>query len=98
MLHRGRNAVTDPIVPEQRALMNKIAHTLDVAFNGPPPAPPRAFDRKVGFVVLSFNFGEVSGGRVNYISNADRDDMVAALKELLGRWEGRVADTPSTAQ
>lgn len=26
-------------------------------------------------------------GRVNYISNANRDDVKIALKELLGRWD-----------
>lgn len=90
--------MTDPIAPEQRELMNRLARTLDEVFNGPAPAPPRAYDRKVGFALITFNFGEFEGGRVNYISNAERDDMIASLRELLGRWEGRVADTPATPQ
>jgi len=41
----------------------------------------------VGFVVLMFDWGDK--GRMNYISNANRDDMRAALRELLARMEGR---------
>lgn len=75
----------EAIAEDQRDLMNRIAAGLDLAFNGEcKPA-----ERKVGFVLLSFNFGQMDGGRVNYISNAKRDDVLAALKEFLARAEGR---------
>ena len=45
--------------------------------------------RTVGFALLVFPLNEPLGGRVNYISNADRASMVVALKELLARWEGQ---------
>jgi hypothetical protein len=86
--------MSDPIAAEQRGLMNHIARTLDVAFNGDPPTPPKTYERKVGFVLFSFNFGQIDNGRVNYISNADRADMIVAVKEWLARAEGRVAETP----
>jgi hypothetical protein len=37
---------------------------------------------------MVFNFGE-SSGRLNYISNAERDDVMTMLKEQLARWEGQ---------
>lgn len=37
----------------------------------------------VGFAVLVFDLG--SGGTMTYLSNAQRDDMVRALRELIGR-------------
>lgn len=34
-----------------------------------------------GFVLLTFDFGK--RGRMNYLSNAKREDMIAAMEELL---------------
>jgi hypothetical protein len=42
--------------------------------------------REYGFAVLVFKYG--SAHRVNYVSSADRGDMIAALKGLLARFEG----------
>lgn len=78
--------MSDPIQQKYRALMNATAEGLDKIFNG--DAQPK----KVGFVLLSFEFDKVEGGRVNYISNADRADMIAAIKEWLARAEGRYAE------
>lgn len=36
---------------------------------------------KVGFCLLLFDFGE--GGYMTYISNAQRDDMILSLTELI---------------
>ena len=46
-----------------------------------------------------YNFGEdIKGtGRVNYIGNGKRDEVLTALKELVARWEGRYSET-DTAQ
>lgn len=66
----------------------KIARTLDVTLNGPSAKPKR-----IGFALFVFEFGKVSGGRVNYVSNADRADMLTAVKEWLARAEGRVIET-----
>lgn len=81
-----------PIEPEHREMMNKIARTLDEVFNG-EAAQPRArghgLERKVGFVLLVFPFGEKEG-RCNYISNgADRKDIVTLFKEQIKRFEGQ---------
>jgi hypothetical protein len=71
--------------------MNTLAGALDEVFNG-PATPDRV--RTTGFALLVFPMGEdISGtGRVNYIGNGDRADMLIALKELVARWEGRVPD------
>lgn len=83
--------MADPIQPQFHAVMNDLAHGLDEIFNGPKlPGVPR--NAKVGFVLLSFEFGKAEGGRVNYISNGERTDMIAAMREWLARAEGRAID------
>lgn len=81
-----------PIEEEQRALMNIIATMLDELFNpmplpGLPPKP-----KQVAFVLLTAKFGEVSSGRVNYISNGSRPEIVSMMKELIARFEGRYSE------
>lgn len=47
-----------------------------------------------GFVVLAFPFGE--GGRMNYVANADRPDVVRAMYEFIeatkGEWGEHVPE------
>lgn len=38
-----------------------------------------------GFAVLCFSFGE--NGFMNWVSNAERDDMIKALREMAARME-----------
>jgi hypothetical protein len=74
-----------PIEPKYVEMMNAVAHGLDEFFNG----GAKGADRKTGFVLLVFPFGE-DGGRCNYISNgADRSDIVTMLKEQVKRFEGQ---------
>lgn len=40
--------------------------------------------KRLGFAVLVFDFGD--GGNMQWCSNAKREDMIAALRELLGKW------------
>lgn len=82
MTHQGHG----PIDRRYREQMNAIAAALDEGFNG------TARPKKIGFVLLMAEFGKVEGGRVNYISNADRADMIAMLKEWLARAEGRYSE------
>jgi hypothetical protein len=72
-----------PITPEYRDQMQALAQAIDIMFNG----DTKGLDRKVAFVLLTANFGQVAGGRVNYISNGQRDDIVTMMKELVGRFE-----------
>lgn len=88
--------MSGPIQPDLHGVMNALAQGLDDALNGPAlPGLPRT--KKVAFVLLTANFGQIDNGRVNYISNAERADMIAAVKEWLARIEGRYAET-GTAQ
>ena len=76
-----------PIEDEYLAMMNSIAKTLDDIFNGVDCAQG---DKKTGFALLVFPFEDITGtGRVNYISNADREDMLTSMKEFIARNEGR---------
>jgi len=84
--------MADPIQEKYRAEMNALAEGIDRIFNGGKNP------KSVGFVLLSFEFGKTEGGRVNYISNADRRDMIAAMKEWLARAEGRYAEPSDTKQ
>lgn len=72
-----------PIEAEYFAKMNALAEGIDDILNG-GDGP-----KKTGFVLLLATFGEISEGRVNYISNGQRADMIAMLKEMLARAEGR---------
>ena len=73
------------IEPKYIEMMNGIARALDRAFNG----DAKGKDRKTGFVLLVFDYGE-SEGRCNYISNgANRQDIVTLFKEQIKRFEGQ---------
>lgn len=76
--------MSKPIQEEFNELMNVLAHTLDEVFNG----NAQGEDRKVGFMLSVFPFGDE--GRFNYISNGgDRADMVCLMKEMIARFEGQ---------
>jgi hypothetical protein len=76
-----------PIEAEYIEKMNAVAVTLDQLFNG----DAHGADRKVGFMLMLFPFGEL--GRCNYISNgADRKDIVTLFKEFIARFEGQTGN------
>lgn len=76
-----------PIKEHYFEQMNALAHFLDDHLNGEvkPPAT-----RTTGFVLLVFSFGEKR--RMNYISNANRKDIVTALREQLNYFAGMPDD------
>lgn len=73
-----------PIEPQYIEKMRDLANILDDFFNG----DLRGQDRHTGFCLMVFRFGD-AGGRANYISNAERSDVVTMLKEQLARFEGQ---------
>lgn len=83
--------MSDPIETKFRALMNVLATALDEMLNGDERP------RTTGFCLLMFDFGNPKGGRMNYICNAQRDDMICATKEFIAHAEGRAIDTHGTA-
>lgn len=72
-----------PIEPEYIAQMNSLAQVVQELFNG---KGTRVQDSKVGFVLMVFALNDKS--RANYISNANRQDVIVLLKEQLARFEG----------
>ena len=74
-----------PIEAKYAEQMRKLAASLDEYLNG----EAKGEDRKVGFVLLLFEYGE-KHGRCNFISNgADRRDIVTLFKEMIARFEGQ---------
>ena len=73
-----------PIEAKYRDFMNNLAHAIDDILNGKATGD----DKKTGFCLLMFDFGE-GPGRCNYISNANRDGVVTLLKEQLARFQGQ---------
>lgn len=72
-----------PIEGKLRDIMNRLARILDMVLNG----EAKGAARENGFILLVFPF-EGHEGRANYISNANRKDVVVMLKEQLARLEG----------
>lgn len=74
-----------PVEAEYHEKMVAIVQALDELLNGKIGGP----DRKTGFVLMVFPFGDTSG-RCNYMSNgADRRDIVTLMKEMIARFEGQ---------
>lgn len=67
---------------DTKHFMQALASGIDEILNG------NALPKKNGFVVLVFPFDQVDGSRTNYVSNCDRKDIIAALKEVTARFEG----------
>jgi hypothetical protein len=71
-----------PVDEEYREMLKQVAQALDEFFN-------RDMNNKtVAFTLLIAPFGKAEGGRVNYVSNADRRDNIQLMEELLARWKG----------
>lgn len=82
-----------PIEPSHHDQMNTLAIVLDEILNGVDcPVDLKA----VGFFLTVFPFNEQ--GRFNYISNADKIDVRAMLKDVMARIEGRMAQAPKAKQ
>jgi hypothetical protein len=63
-------------------LMQTIAKSLDEILNKPG-------EKKNGFVLFLFPFDGPEGARCNYVSNADRKDIIILMREMLARFEGQ---------
>ena len=71
-----------PIELKHRDMLNELARKLDGFFNGPDRP------KHTGFILMVFPFDD-HAGRANYISNANRGDVITLLKEQLARFEGQ---------
>ncbi|RKE35240.1 hypothetical protein B0G76_1301 [Paraburkholderia sp. BL23I1N1] len=75
-----------PIQSQHSKVMNEVAELLDRAFSG------------YGFTLMVFDFEVITGGYMNYISNANRADMVVAMKEFIAAEEGCAHEPPGAVQ
>jgi hypothetical protein len=73
-----------PIQADLHGLMNGLAAGIDTIFNG----EDRTQESKIGWVLMSFPFAG-HDGRCNYISNANREDIVVLMKHQVARFEGQ---------
>lgn len=74
-----------PLQPEVKEKARALGDAINHFLNG--PAAPG--ERKWGFALFMFPFGGGDDHRSNYLSNADRETMLATLKEFIARAEGR---------
>lgn len=51
-----------------------------------------------GFALLVFSLDDDSGDRMNYVSNAMRDDICVAMRQFIAAHEERLFDGPETKQ
>lgn len=77
-----------PIQEEFKDRMRAIAEALDHVFNG----DKKGTARTVGWALLVFPFDCPPGARTNYISNAERKEMIDSMKEFIARAEGKITD------
>lgn len=77
---------------DHKDLYNAIAGGLDDILNGP------VRPRRLAFVVLVAEIGKIDNGKVNYVSNANKQDILAMMKEYIARAEGRHVEGPETKQ
>lgn len=78
-----------PVQQQYREMLNGLAEGIDDVLNG------EVRPKKIGFALFMFEFGHIEANRVNYISNAGREDMLVAVREWLARAEGRVVESGS---
>jgi hypothetical protein len=67
-----------PLEQQYEQQMRQLAKVLDSVFN-------MGSENGTGFVLMVFPFE--SGGRCNYISNAERGDVVKLMKEQIEQFE-----------
>lgn len=77
--------MADPISPQYRQRMQDLARWIDNGLNVDG-------QKTLAFVLLVAEFGKAEGGRVNYVSNAERADVLAMMREYIARAEGRYVE------
>ncbi len=79
------------ILRNLEAQARSLGRTLDDTINPPNPATGNR-DRKKGFALLLFSF---DGPELTWLSNAEREDMIRLLDEILLKMKaGRMDDFP----
>jgi len=76
--------INDQLQPELEETMQNLASVLADLL------------KPYGFALFVFEFGE--NALFNYVSNAQREDMVATMKDFIAAHEGRALEAPETQQ
>jgi hypothetical protein len=84
-----------PELKQTSAYLNALAEAVDTMLNG-NKTPAR--EKPYGFALLVYPVGHLDQGHINYIGTGDRKEVLAALKEITARWEGRMHDMPEAKQ
>ena len=75
-----------PVQREYLEKMRALAGGIDQLFNG----KAKGDEKKTGFILMIFPFGEqTEGHRCNYMSNAERSQVITMLKEQIGYFEAQ---------
>jgi hypothetical protein len=69
-----------PVEEKYQNKMGELARAIDHFFN------ENTTERTTGFVLMVFPFNDA--GRCNYMSNAEREDVIVLLREQLSHFEG----------
>lgn len=85
-----------PLNAEYAEFLRDLARAVHELLNSDPDNP------RMGFGLLMFPFDDAvlpgdDGPRINYVSNASREDMLVAMKEFIARAEGMDPPTGGTA-
>jgi hypothetical protein len=86
------SAQPGPIQEKYREQMNALALALDEMLNGQGGAKAQPANKRIGFFLAVFDM-EHEGpapGRFNYISNSDKTDVRAMMKEIEARISARL--------
>lgn len=86
------SAQPGPIQEKYREQMKALALALDELLNGAGGAEAQPAGKRVGFFLAVYDM-EHEGpapGRFNYISNSDKTDVRAMMKEIEARIAGRL--------
>jgi hypothetical protein len=81
----SRSKINATMTPATKASGERLAKTIEKFL---PPGH--------GFALLIFEWGP--DGMLSWISNAERDDMIATMKDFIAASEGRALDPPARKQ
>jgi len=71
----------EPIEKRYTEVMNGVAKALDELFNP-------SGNSSTGFVLLCYKHGNIEEGRINYISNSQRGDVIEAMESFILQAKG----------
>lgn len=70
--------MSEPVEERYQKQLYAIGNAIDKFLN-----PSEDGFKKIGFVILMFSFDNKQEDRMNYLSNAQRGDVIRAMKEFI---------------